>query len=121
MKIEKHGKVYYKESEKTEKFKCDNCGCEFTAKEDEYYIDYNGANYTPINTISTYTISLIAKDIYVCSCPECSKIVKKIHERKTDSNWITATSTYLDTNKRDSITVSDSTSDVKVTIEGACK
>lgn len=89
MKIKKHGDCYNKDGQnKKEKFTCKNCGCEFTADEDEIYVDYGGANCASLtNTISvsTYTWCTIDKDYYVCSCPECHKICKNIHERKSES------------------------------------
>ena len=94
MKIRKHGNQYTKEKpERTESFKCDNCDCEFSVKEDEYYTDYGGAdnNSWTIGTSCTYTISAVIKDYLVCSCPECHKICKKITERK--NNLITTSST----------------------------
>lgn len=93
MKINKHGKCYSKpkEKEKFESFKCENCGCEFSVKEDEYYRDpgsYYASNWYSSGDVnkckidnkisSNYTISLDSpKDTLVCSCPECHKICKK--------------------------------------------
>ena len=90
MKIKKHGDCYNKDGQnKKEKFTCKNCGCEFTADNDEIYVDYGGANcdsLTDVISVSTYTWCTITKDYYVCSCPECHKICKNIHERKNESS-----------------------------------
>lgn len=95
MKIKKHGKLFNKEAPiHTEKFKCDSCGCEFTCKDDEYYTDIGGADWnygsgsiTTTTTTTTYTIGSTIRDYLVCSCPECHKIVKKVHERQRDNYW----------------------------------
>lgn len=98
MKIKKHGKEYVKEpSPKVEKFVCNECGCEFTALEDEYYVDYCGAEgqevYRCYSTV-TYTWSNNHKDYLVCSCPECHKIIKKIRERENKiHDYYTCTTT----------------------------
>lgn len=95
MKIKKHGKMFNKEEPiHTEKFKCNNCNCEFTCKDDEYYVHLGGADWTCGSggiTTTTYTISSTINDILVCSCPECYKIVKKIRTR--NNNWYTTTTT----------------------------
>lgn len=74
MKIKKHGKLFKgsTEKDKYEQFKCENCGCEFSVKEDEYYrVD----SLTTITITSNYSYS--PTDTLVCSCPECYKICKK--------------------------------------------
>ncbi len=97
MKIKKHGKMFSKEKDpKIEKFICDHCGCEFTVKEDEYYVDFCGADQWTSGGL-TYTISTIVKDYYVCSCPECFRICKKIHERPVNYTWSTDTTTTIGT------------------------
>ena len=87
MKIKKHGKFSKTEVVNTEKFKCDNCNCEFTALEDEYYVDEGGADSWATSSTITYTINSNVKDYLVCSCPECHKIVKKIRERKSSYSY----------------------------------
>lgn len=104
MKIKKHGDCYNKDSQnKKEKFACKNCGCEFTADDDEIYVDYGGANYTnSVNSISVSNCTWITwtKDYHVCSCPECYKICKNIHERKSDSITVpSVTYTNADTTR----------------------
>ena len=96
MKITKHGKSTKKQV-KYESFKCDKCGCEFEVKEDEYYID---SSY--IGGIGL-SISNLYEKTYVCSCPECHKIVKKtenstsiVYTSKLDDSETTHTSTYKD-------------------------
>lgn len=77
MHIIKHGKNVKVDC--TEDFKCKECECEFTAEKDEYYVDFGGGDYSG-STITlgyTYTWKTTTTDIYVCSCPECRKIVKK--------------------------------------------
>lgn len=100
MKIRKHGKKYTKEQIKTEAFECKNCDCEFTCKEDEYYVDIGGADSNYCGSSLTYTISTVIKDYLVCSCPECHKIVKKIRERKnvyyTSLTGTSTTANYSD-------------------------
>lgn len=93
MKIIKHGKNYpEKKKEQFEEFKCNNCGCEFKVKEDEYYTDERN-NYSNISlTYHCYMYKTL-----VCSCPECHKICKKDVEKNnyytsltgTDSNSVT--------------------------------
>lgn len=73
MEIKKHGKKYQNKDGK-ETFVCEKCGCEFTAKEDEYYKDGN-CSITTSSLIDNLTYSSCS---YICSCPECHKIVKKI-------------------------------------------
>ena len=84
MKVKKHGNKI-KET-KTESFECKSCGCEFEAKEDEFYIDKRGAEpcYEK-KDVCTISISTVEKDYFVCSCPECHKIVLKIHEREKEN------------------------------------
>ena len=82
MKIIKHGKKFDKKTEnKFEDFKCESCGCEFSVKEDEYYIDYGGKDAEAEESLTSITISAYINDYYVCSCPECHKIVKKVSSR----------------------------------------
>ena len=102
MKIKKHGDCYNKDGQnKKEKFTCKNCGCEFTVDDDEYYVDYGGANYSDSASsisVSTYVWTTLTKDYHVCSCPECYKICKNIHERESDSITLTSgTYTNADT------------------------
>lgn len=92
MKIKKHGKMFEKEPPiPVEKFVCNSCDCEFTCKNNEYYVDFGGANSScspfSISTTTTYyyTYRPTIKDYLICSCPECHKIVKKIRERKSNS------------------------------------
>ena len=87
MKIHKHGDTYNKEdSEPKEKFKCEKCGCEFTAKVDEYYVDFGAGDTSDITGSSTVlALSIVVKDRIVCSCPECHKIVKKNRARNIDT------------------------------------
>lgn len=98
MKIKKHGKLFNKEQPiHTEKFKCDSCGCEFTCKDDEYYTHIGGADWNCGSgsiTIATCTISSTVRDYLVCSCPECHKIVKKVHERQRNDYWWYTTTEY---------------------------
>lgn len=101
MKITKHG---IKHEQAVETFKCESCGCEFSAKKDEYYIDYDGASYTSF--VNTCSISYTTKDYLVCSCPECHKIVKKIRER---DNYIKSSSITVADTLTDSITVGEIT------------
>ena len=71
MKIKKHGKKYDKITVKTEDFTCSSCGCEFSAKEDEYY------TVTGLSAISVSAYTYTCNGTLVCSCPECHKIVTK--------------------------------------------
>ena len=95
MNISKHG-VITKEEAKTEKFKCEQCGCEFDADYDEYYV--NKGSQSLFSSVTTYTYSANVTDVYVCSCPECHKIVTKT---KTRAIEVPVTITYTDacTNK----------------------
>ena len=92
MRIKKHGRCYQKEEPiKTERFECKECGCEFTAKDDEYYVDCGSNSYWNGISSITYSYSTTITDWLVCSCPECHKIVKKSRTRETN---ITAPYTY---------------------------
>ena len=95
MKIKKHGKKY-NEEDNFEVFECEKCGCVFRADEDEYYVDSGKLN----DGISlTYTVCV--NDTYICSCPECHKIVKK-YKDKTNSAW-TASTVTINTNKMNAV------------------
>lgn len=119
MKIKKHGKHYQKEEQiKTEKFECKECGCEFTAKDDEYYVDYGTGNLTSSTTSSiTYTWSTTVTDWYICSCPECHKIVKKPKLRDTTSTspYYTVTCNAADININPSIKSTEDTNKTSTT------
>ena len=95
MKIRKHGKMFKQDPPPlAEKFTCNNCNCEFSALNDEYYVDEGGAgNYSSSSWSSslTYTWTSTVKDYLVCSCPECHKIVKKVRERDNSNKWYTVT------------------------------
>lgn len=88
MKIIKDG-VLKKIDLKQEDFKCEQCGCEFTADYDEYYVD-KGTCFT--TTSITYAYKASVTDIYVTCCPQCNKIVTKTKDRIVDNPTITLTS-----------------------------
>lgn len=98
MKIRKHGTEYDKTLKKdnSEKFECSNCGCEFTAKQDEYYVDYGGMDSNVSGTYYTYC-TIYKRDYLICSCPECHKIVKKIREGINDNISVSYTTTATNT------------------------
>ena len=79
MNITKHGIVPAKEKLKPMIFKCSICGCEFTADEDEYYIHHKNIwdnfNDRSSTSTNTYVYNSTIMDAYICSCPECHKIV----------------------------------------------
>ena len=123
MKIKKHGNTYEKEpKDKTEKFTCENCGCEFTAKEDEYYVDLGGADQPSItctNTISTaWMFAYSVNDYLVCSCPECHKIVKKKRKREQAPVYSTST-TYVNDHVTNPCGTVDAPSSITWTCEDA--
>ena len=93
MNITKHGEDS-KEKLMTEEFECERCGCKFTADYDEYYVE-KGTCFTTSASL-TYTYSAKVTDIYVCSCPECHKIVTKTKERINENPCITLTSQKTD-------------------------
>lgn len=93
MNITKHGAESKKEL-MTEEFECKRCGCKFTADDDEYYVE-KGTCFTTSASL-TYTYSAKVTDIYVCSCPECHKIVTKTKERINENPCITVTSQKTD-------------------------
>ena len=111
MRIKKHGNKYagVKDLPKFEKFKCEQCGCEFNCESDEYYEDLGGANDRVGSLAINYMVSTVTKDYLVCSCPECHKVVKKIRERENKcwySSTLTSTSpsiTLNGTNTNDAI------------------
>ena len=83
MRIIKGGKS----RENTQKFfTCENCGCEFAAEPDEYYV---------VSTETTLALS-VENAITITCCPECHKIVKK-NEYTLRSDSITSSYTYLST------------------------
>ena len=84
MKITKHGK--FTEKDKGEEFTCLNCGCKFTCDKDEYHVESNNWFSNGDNTL---TYSATVNDIYVCSCPECHKIVRKNKARLNGSITVT--------------------------------
>lgn len=89
MNIKKHG-CNPKEEQQTEEFKCEQCGCEFAAGYDEYYVERGSAwsgNYSGFS----YTYSSYVTDKYICSCPECNKIVIKEKQRVVETPSISVT------------------------------
>ena len=90
MNITKHGSCTEVELKK-EEFRCEQCGCEFTADYDEYYVE-KGSCFTTSSSL-TYTYLTTVTDTYVCSCPECNKIVVKTKQRTVENPTITLTST----------------------------
>lgn len=90
MNITKHG-VLSRDELNTETFKCKECGCEFTADYDEYYVEKGSCFTTSSSLVYTYTAT--ATDTYVCSCPECHKIVTKTKQRTVENPAITLTGT----------------------------
>lgn len=97
MNIIKHGENTPLES-KTEEFKCEQCGCQFTADYDEYYVSKTDESLlTGLGISSTYyTYATSATDVYICSCPECHKIVTKTKQRTVANPNITLTSSLTD-------------------------
>lgn len=97
MRIKKHGKAFVKQpDEKVEKFICKECGCEFTVKEDEYYVD-KGSNYGSATYSTTIDWTSTVIDKLVCSCPECYKICIKDRQRNESYTYpsINTTTTPL--------------------------
>lgn len=81
MNVTKHGKDK-EEKVIAESFICENCGCEFTAKENEFYVEHRPYS---INGLSaTYFTCGYATDKYICSCPECHKIIVKEKQKYAD-------------------------------------
>ena len=105
MEIKKHGKKYQNKDGK-ESFVCEKCGCEFTAKEDDYYKDGNCSITT--NSLSNYLA--YSSCSYICSCPECHKIVKKTVSSNDVPLTYCGTSSTITTN-----TVTPVTNDTKIT------
>lgn len=98
MNILKHGENMSLEL-KTEEFKCKRCGCQFTADYDEYYVSKTDGSFLKGLGISTtyYTYATSVTDVYICSCPECHKIVTKTKQRTvTNPDNITLTSSVTD-------------------------
>ena len=107
MKVTKHGKKFKDDNVNTEEFRCYNCQCEFRAKPDEYYTDYNSWNQSGIGSI---TYSSTAEDTLVCSCPECHKICKKTKYR---TNYVPYTVTCNGTSASNAVDTT-TTVDVKL-------
>ena len=66
MNIIKHGNSA-KDVLNTEEFRCEQCGCEFSADYDEYYVE-KGSCFTTSSSMS-YVYSAVVTDIYICCCP----------------------------------------------------
>ena len=79
MNITKHGCIDYPKN--IEEFKCEQCGCEFTANDEEYYVD-KANDYDGISVVGSYSATVT--DMYVCSCPECHLIIRKGKQRVRD-------------------------------------
>lgn len=100
MNVIKHGEKTPLEL-KTEEFKCEQCGCQFTTDYDEYYIS-KGSFITSLGSSSTYYtymtlgIGINVTDTYICSCPECHKIVTKTKQRTVTNPDITLNSSVTD-------------------------
>ena len=90
MNITKHGSCTEVELN-TEEFKCEQCGCEFTADYDEYYVEKGSCFTTSSSLWYVYRTNVV--DTYVCSCPECNKIVVKTKQRTVENPAITLTGT----------------------------
>ena len=92
MNIIKHGEEA-KENLMTEEFECGQCGCKFTADYDEYYVE-KGSSFTTSGS-TYYTYNATVTDTYVCSCPECHKIVVKTKQRLYHAPNITLSGTDM--------------------------
>lgn len=86
MNIIKHGNSA-KDVLNTEEFRCEQCGCEFSADYDEYYVE-KGSCLTTSSSMS-YVYSAVVTDIYICCCPECRKVVTKTKNRTVENPTIT--------------------------------
>lgn len=95
MNISKHGNST-KEELNTENFKCKQCGCEFSANYDEYYVE-KGSCLTSSSSL-TYVYTAKVTDTYVCSCPECHKIVTMGKQRIIENPCITSSYIGTDSN-----------------------
>ena len=93
MNIKKHG-CNQKEEQQTEEFKCEQCGCEFSAGYDEYYVE-RGSTWSGNYSVLSYTYSSYVTDKYICSCPECNKIVIKEKQRMVETPSISVTGLSL--------------------------
>lgn len=89
MKIKKHGTNISKEYGK-EKFVCEYCGCEFVANRDEYYSMTKQSDSCAYLTSTCISYNTTTIDIFICSCPECHRILEKERTRDdTDNTEIT--------------------------------
>ena len=95
MNISKHGNST-KEELNTENFKCEQCGCEFSANYDEYYVEKGSSIKCPSSLTYVYTVQVT--DTYVCSCPECHKIVTKGKQRINENPCISLSYIETDSN-----------------------
>ena len=112
MNIKRHGKTL--KSKEELQFECKNCGCEFTAEEDEYYTDYNAGEETDPSYLVLKSTMI---DYIVCSCPECHKIVKIIKERNIVNYCNTKTvlnDKYVNSDETQSVL----SSNIKIDMEG---
>lgn len=70
MNIAKSGEAVYNKPI-AEVFECPHCGCVFYADRDEYYVEF------AYDALATTTVVPSAGATYICSCPECHRIVTK--------------------------------------------
>lgn len=91
MDIIQYGSKEEKKQKNVEEFTCDNCGCKFKADEDEFYVEKGSCFTTSASTTYVYTANVTDK--YICSCPQCHKIIIKTKQRLVESPCITLTST----------------------------
>ena len=90
MKITKHGKKHDEKYE-SKTFKCKECNCEFTAGKDEFY-EHTTNSWDDAQLSGTICASYKIKH-YICSCPECHKIIH-MTETKTDYLNCSVTADY---------------------------
>ena len=100
MNVLKHG-VNAETELKKEIFTCEQCGCEFAADYDEYYVN-KGSSISGIST-TVYTYSSKIIDVYICSCPECHKILTKNKERIIETPIVTYTGMNYCVDQPDSV------------------
>ncbi len=83
MRIISNGKLF--EDSKCVIFTCPNCGCKFSAADDEYYRDTTWNQSQSL----TYTFTNIFKVLYHANCPECHKMCSV--SRESESAFYTVT------------------------------
>ena len=97
MRLIEHGNTHKEDELELEEFKCDQCGCKFEADKTEYYQHESSYSY-PLQSSNLSSITYCYPGFinYICSCPECHKIIVKQKSNTYKSYWSTLNSSVSD-------------------------